>query len=478
MLPELAASAARRFGERTAYVSADGRRVSYAELDRVSTEVAAGLAHAGLGEGDVLALALGSVPEYPIAYLAAAKVGIITTGVNTRLSRTERDRVLAVANPTLVIADSDSVHELRRPDEGVPPLAADPDRAVAIVFTSGTTGAPKGVVFGERQLDFITRTDTGGTWGEGGDQIAGTSFAHLAFMTKLPGKLMAGGVSWMMREWRAREALELTSQHGMTRIGGIPTQVALMLREPMFDSYDLSSVNTIVIGGGPATPALVREARHRFGAPVLVRYACTEAGIGTGTGAHDPTEDAEDTVGRPQPGVELRIDGGAGTEDGVGEVCLRSPATMSGYWRDPEATAGAFTPDGFVRTGDLGRIDDQGRLHLVGRTREIYVRGGYNVYPAEVEAVLSRHPDVVEVVVVPRPDDVMGEVGVAVVVPRDPDRPPSLDSLRALAEDDLARHKLPEDVVTISRLPLTAMDKVDRTALAALVQTSHPRRLP
>ncbi|HLG00925.1 MAG TPA: AMP-binding protein [Acidimicrobiia bacterium] len=478
MLPGLAASAARRFGERTAYVAPTGRRVSYAELDDVSTEVAAGLIRAGLTEGDVLALVIGSVPEYPIAYLAAAKIGAITTGVNTRLSHGERERVLAVAAPALVIDDPNAVHDLRRPGEVVPALEPNPDRPVAIVFTSGTTGTPKGVVFGERQLDFITRTDTGGTWGAGGDQIAGTSFAHLAFMTKLPGKLMGGGVSWMMTEWRARDALEMTSRHKMTRIGGIPTQVALMLREPTFDACDLSSVNTIIIGGGPATPALVAEARRRFDAPVLVRYACTEAGIGTGTGVHDPPEDAETTVGRPQPGVELRLEGGAGSEDGVGEVCLRSPATMIGYWRDPAATAAALTSDGFVRTGDLGRFDDRGRLHLVGRTKEMYVRGGYNVYPAEVEALLSRHPDVIDVAVVPRSDEVMGEVGVAVIVPRELDRPPSLDALRAFARNELARHKLPEDVVVIARLPLTPMDKVDRTALATLVQTSHPRRLP
>ena len=149
----------------------------------------------------------------------------------------------------------------------------------------------------------------------------------------------------------------------------------------------------------------------------------------------------------------------------VGEVCLRSPAIMSGYWRDPEQTAAAFTADGFVRTGDLGWIDEQGRLRLVGRSKEMYVRGGYNVYPVEVESVLSTHPDVAAVAVVPRPDPVMGEIGVAVIVPRDSGRVPALDELREFAAPRLAAYKLPEALVVRTELPLTAGEKIDRRAL-------------
>jgi acyl-CoA synthetase (AMP-forming)/AMP-acid ligase II len=156
------------------------------------------------------------------------------------------------------------------------------------------------------------------------------------------------------------------------------------------------------------------------------------------------------------------VDAGA-----VGEVCLRSPAVMSGYWRDPEQTAAAFTADGFVRTGDLGWIDDRGRLRLVGRSKEMYVRGGYNVYPVEVESVLSTHPDIAAVAIVPRADNVMGEVGVAVVVPRDSKHVPTLDELRAFAGTQVAAYKLPEALVVRTDLPLTAGEKVDRRALVA-----------
>jgi acyl-CoA synthetase (AMP-forming)/AMP-acid ligase II len=290
-------------------------------------------------------------------------------------------------------------------------------------------------------------------------------------MTKFPGNVRQGGTSFFTGRWRAGEALRLTAEHRMTSIGGIPTQVALMMQHPAFDSYDLSAVRAIIIGGGPATPALVREARDRFAAPVMVRYSCTEAAIGIGTALGDPPEDAEVSVGRPLAGVKLALlddDDRPVPEGEVGAVCLRSPAVMSGYWHDFAATKAAFTAGGYVRTGDLGWLDEQRRLHLAGRTKEMYVRGGYNVYPLEVENVLASHDGVAAVAVVPRPDPVMGEKGVAVVVPRDGGRVPDLSELRDFAAPRLAAYKLPEDLVVVDELPLTAMEKVDRRALETL----------
>jgi acyl-CoA synthetase (AMP-forming)/AMP-acid ligase II len=214
----------------------------------------------------------------------------------------------------------------------------------------------------------------------------------------------------------------------MTTIAGVPTQLALMLREPDFDAYDLDSVGFLVVGGGPITPGLAREARERFQAALATRYSCTEAGIGLGTAFDDPEEDAVVSVGRPHRAIELGVlddDDRPVPVGDIGQVCLRSPAVMTGYWRDTDATRAAFTADGFVRTGDLGWVDDRGRLRLVGRTKEMYVRGGYNVFPVEVEAVLSSHPAVAAVAITPIADPVMGEIGVAVVVPRDTAAPPS-----------------------------------------------------
>jgi acyl-CoA synthetase (AMP-forming)/AMP-acid ligase II len=497
MLARVVDEAASRFGNATAYHA--GYPLSYRQLAAASDLVALWLADTGITEGDVVALVLPPCPEYLVLYAAAAKMGAVTAGVNHRLTPDEQAAVVDRATPSLI------VHAGRFPDASAPgvarvaverasigddlfhgqlaaagirkgdrpaPLTEDPDRPITIVFTSGTTGTPKGAVFGGRQLEFITRTDTGGRWGGGGRQLAGTSLAHVGPMTKLPGVLMRGGTTFVTERWQADRALRMIEDLELSVVGGIPTQIALMLRRPDFEERDLRSVRAVVMGGGPATPALVREARAGFGAPVAIRYSCTEAGVGVGTGFGDPDEDAEVSVGRPHPGVELSIVDEhlePSLPGAVGEICLRSPATMTGYWRDPARTDEAFTPTGAVRTGDLGRIDDQGRLRLVGRRKEMFVRGGYNVFPLEVEAVLGEHPGVAEVAVVPRSDEVMGEIGVAVVVPARNAVPPTLDALRDFGAARLARHKLPEQLVVTDALPLTPMEKVDRRALRALV---------
>jgi acyl-CoA synthetase (AMP-forming)/AMP-acid ligase II len=264
----------------------------------------------------------------------------------------------------------------------------------------------------------------------------------------------------------------MLAEHRMTTVSGVPTQLALMLRQPDFDAYDLESVRFIMVGGGPITPGLAQEARARLSAKLATRYSCTEAGIGLGTAFDDPDEDAVVSVGRPHASVDLAVldpDDQPVAVGEVGQVCLRSPAVMSGYWGDEEGTAAAFTSSGHVRTGDLGWIDEHGRLRLVGRSKEMYVRGGYNVYPVEVEAVLSTHPRVAGIAIVPRPDPIMGEVGVACVVPRDAAEPVTLAELREFAADRLAAYKLPEDLRVVESLPLTAGEKVDRRTLAALV---------
>ena len=492
MLPATLREAARRFGGEPAYITAGGWPLSYADLDRISDELAAGLRSRGVGEGDVVALILPPGPEYALSYLANAKLGAITAGVNDRLTAAERDAVLERAGPRVVLAapgmvpsDHDAIEvppagaaaELFadiRTSGDVPELAEDPDRPVAIIFTSGTTGTPKGALYCNRQLSFITANDVGDTWGGGGRSYNGTSFAHLGFMTKLPGNLRRGGTVYLQPRWSPRTALELIERERMQNTGGVPTQIALMLRQPDFDDFDLSSVQFIVSGGGPLTPDLAQEARERFRAKLATRYSCTEAGIGLGTGFDDPDEDAVVSVGRPHAAVDLGIfddDDQPVPEGEIGAVCLRSPAVMTGYWKDPDATRAAFTDGGYVRTGDLGWVDDRGRLHLVGRSKEMYVRGGYNVYPVEVEGVLSGHPDVAAVAIVPRHDEVMGEIGVAVVVPRDAARPPALDDLRQYGRDRLAAHKLPEELRVVEALPLTAMEKVDRRALASMLAT-------
>ena len=460
VLGEIVGEAARRFGDRAAFVDPDGTPTSYADLDRRSDAVASGLARRGVGAGDVVALRLPSTTPYVIAYVAAAKVGATTAGINPRLAAPEQETLVELAEPALVLTDPAEVRALEADGTPPPPLPEDPDRPVALVFTSGTTGLPKGAVFCDRQLAAVRRIDTADAWDGGGPMLAATQFAHVGFMTKLPWYLATGATQLLLDRWRAGDALWLVSQHRMPSIGGVAPQIALMLRAPESHELDFSAVKTIVVGGGASPPALVRQARERFDAAYSIRYSSTESGgCGTGTAFDADDEEALHTVGKPRGGIEVRIDDG--------EVLLRSPTVMSGYWRDPEATADTLVDGGWLRTGDMGEIDDRGNLRLVGRKKEMYIRGGYNVYPAEVEAVLLDHPAVADVAVVPKPDDVMGELGIALVVPVDATAPPSLEQLRAHAEELLAKYKLPDDLHIVDDLPLTPMQKLDRRALTA-----------
>ncbi|MEY2459018.1 MAG: hypothetical protein QOG30_848 [Acidimicrobiaceae bacterium] len=461
MLPESIAGAAQRFGSRAALIAGE-RRVTFTELHELSDRAAVALAHDGVREGSVAALTMPSGVEYVVAYLALAKLGAVTAGVNPRMRDDERARVLERLQPDVVLASVPSAPSAA----GSPPiLAPDLDRVVTVVFTSGTSGEPKGAVFTNRQLEAITRIDAGGldVWGTGGPLLGGTQFCHIGFMTKLQWYLRLGCTVMVQPRWRADVALRLIAEHRMRSVGGVAAQIALLLHEPDFDAYDLSSVETIIVGGGPSPPELVREARRRFGAAYSIRYSSTESGgVCTATSFDAPDEEALSTVGRPRPGVEVRV-----ADDG--EVLVRSPAAMVGYWRDPERTAAAIDADGWLHTNDLGEIDDNGCLHIVGRTDDMYIRGGYNVHPLEVESVLMEHPAVAAIAIAPRADDVMGAIGVAVVVPAEGALPPALDDLQSFGAGRLASYKLPEAMRIVDALPITSMEKLDRAALKGIV---------
>jgi acyl-CoA synthetase (AMP-forming)/AMP-acid ligase II len=480
VLAETVREAGRRFGELAALVDPDGSRLTYAELDRRSDLIAAGLVRRGVRPGSRVVLRVPSDSRYVLAYAAAAKVGAITAGINPRLAPPEQEALVELADPEVVLTTADDVAALERdgasPGATIPdPLSPDPDRAVAIVFTSGTTGLPKGAVFCEAQLRAVTEADTGGVWatGPGPAMLASTQFAHIGFMTKLPWYLQTASRTHVLDRWRADDVLRIVAAERMPSIGAVAPQFALMLRSPEMDRHDWGHVRTLIAGAAASPPALVDEARRRFGAAYSIRYSSTESG-GCGTGTAFDADDTEAlyTVGRPRGAVAVRVVADDGTvnasgDDGdVGELWLRTPTQMVGYWRDPEATATTIV-DGWLRTGDLARIDERGLVRLAGRRKEMFVRGGYNVYPAEVEAHIATHPAVAEAAVVPRPDPVMGEIGVAVVVPRDPANPPTLDALRSFLDGRLASYKRPEAIRLVEALPLTPMQKLDRRGLAA-----------
>jgi acyl-CoA synthetase (AMP-forming)/AMP-acid ligase II len=484
--------------------------LTFEQLNASSEALAARLAIRGIGQGHVAALLLPSSIDYVVAYCALAKIGAITTGIGAHYAPAERAAMLEQARPSVVIGTEELLTG-RLPDTQIIPvrLAQDSreyaaglpmlgrERGIikgsrstdgrmssvsgamrrhqdpeAIVFTSGTTGMPKGALFCAAQISAIAKMDAAGL-ADPMPLLVATGLGHVGFMTKLAGHLLSGNRMHILGRWHAAEALDLICAEGIPAIGGVASQVALLLRVPDFESYDTSSIKALIIGGGPSPADLVEEARDAFGAGYSIRYSSTESGgLGTLTALDAPDAEALHSVGRPRAGTEVSIrdDAGQGVPEGeTGEVWLRAASVMSEYWRNPDATAHALTADGWLRTGDLGWLGSDGCLRLAGRRDEMYIRGGYNVHPQEVEAVLQGHPDVGEVAVVPKDDAVMGQIGVAFVVPTSPDKHPALDDLRVFASDHLARHKLPEDVRYVDRLPLTSGQKVDRSQLRKLV---------
>ena len=335
---------------------------------------------------------------------------------------------------------------------------------MAIVYTSGTTGQPKGATFTLNAIEAVRRIET--ALEPGLDRTSGlqaTPMTHMGYMTKIASHIGRRAKTVLMQKWTARSALELISSERITHIGGVPTQLALMMMDPRFGDFDLSCVRSILIGGAPASPDLVRQIRVTFGVPVQVRYSSTELALCTATRAGDSDATVAETVGQPLPEVDLRLlDPNA---DGIGEVVARSPAMMRGYWNDAAATREAIDADGFFHPGDLGRRDEDGNLRLAGRTKEMYIRGGYNVYPVEVENVLREHPKVALVGVIGIPDEVLGERGKAFVVAADANDPPDPEELKRFVAERIADYKTPDVVEIRAELPLTSMFKVDKAAL-------------
>lgn len=485
-----------------------GRRsLTFAEWDRAADGVAGYLEGRGVRKGDVVCLLLPSCIDYAVLYAALLRLGAITSGINPRMGAGEVASVLERAAPVLLVVDPDAAPSPEAPGlaavtraevaatwDGAPPSSW-PDLAAtdpaAVVWTSGTTGRPKGAIFDHANLAAVARgTDV---LSQPGDRrISPVPFAHVGYMTRAWDEI-AHGVTTVITPtpWRADDAVRIMEAERITVGQGVPTQWALMLASDELTRADLSSLRVVSTGAARMSAAMIAEMRRRFGVPVVVRYTSTESSLGTGTSLAATDEEVATTVGRPVTGVELAIvdDAGAPVPAGaIGRVMLRSPAVMRGYWGrgpgrgrtvaeliDAEATASVLAADGWLTTGDFGLLTAEGNLQLAGRAHERYIRGGYNVYPAEVEDALATHPAVARAAVVGAPDDVLGEIGVAVVVAA-PGQVPDLASLRAHCAGRLSDYKSPDALVVVDELPLTPMMKVDPVRMRDLAARAAEER--
>jgi acyl-CoA synthetase (AMP-forming)/AMP-acid ligase II len=293
-------------------------------------------------------------------------------------------------------------------------------------------------------------------------RLTSTPFAHAGYMFKLWDQLVWGSTLIVPpTPWSARGMFDVLSQERVTVAGAVPTQWAKLVDIDEVSRQTLPDLRIGVVATAPAPPGLVRRVARQIGVPLVVRYAMTECPTISGTEPSDVPEVQFRTVGRPAAGMRVRVG-----PDGVVEV--NGPCVMRGYWRNPKLTSEVLQ-DGWLRTGDVGVLGADGNLTLVGRSGDMYIRGGYNVHPGEVEKTLSGHPDVRQVAVVGVSAPVIGEVGVACVVPADGESPPSLVDLRAHVSAELADYKAPDELLIVDELPLTPMLKPDRHALRELI---------
>ena len=502
-------AAAQLAPDREAFVDGGtGERITFAEWNRQADCVAGALQRRGVSKNDVVSLILPSSIDYAVVYQAAMRLGAITSGINPRLGARERTYILEHTRPTLTVVDEKlidsaslsniSTHTITRDQlaawrSGSPAETASlpnlsEDDTVAIVWTSGTTGMPKGALFDHACLKAMAAA-AGELTMPGDRKLSPLPFAHIGYMTR-PWDEVSNLVTTIIcaTPWKPDEALAVIQRERVTVCQGVPTQYDMLLRQPAFDHTDFSSLRIVGMGAARIPPEMVREATKRFGAPCIVRFASTESSVCTGTRLDDDVETIANTVGRPGQGVELELrdeDNVPVPVGQVGTVCIRSRAQMRGYWRDPERTREAIDAEGWLVTGDLGRLDERGVLSLVGRRTEMYIRGGYNVYPAEIENLLGDHRLVSRIAIVGVPTSVIGEMGVAYVVPsstsgtsgtsgtlpngtvQSPGSGALLDELRAVCREELADYKAPDRLVVVDELPLTSMLKIDKRALAA-----------
>ena len=523
--PSLAAlaQAARMHGDRT-FVVYEDERVSYDAWFRASATLAHHLQAAGIGKGDRVALAMRNLPEWPVAFFAIVSIGAIAVPLNAWWTGAELAYGLADSGAKLLIADAErldriaphlgelsaleamlisrSLGDLAAPASrlediiGAPPayaaLAAAelpvvdiaPDDAATIFYTSGTTGNPKGALGSHRNM--TTNIMTSAYAGVRSSLRRGEAppapepavmltviplFHVTACSAGMTGIMFSGSTMVFMHKWDAQKALQIIERERVTATGGVPTIAWQLIEHPDRDKYDLSSLKSISYGGAPSAPELVRKIREVFGALPGNGWGMTE------TMATVTSHTAEDYLNRPDscgpavPVCDLKImDADGLTEMPVGEVgelWARGPQIVKGYWNKPEATAATFV-DGWVRTGDLARLDEEGFCFIVDRAKDMIIRGGENIYSSEVENVLYDHPAVTDAALIGLPHRTLGEEPAA-VVHLAPGTSASEAELQAWVRERLAAFKVPVKIVFHPEtLPRNANGKILKKDLAGL----------
>ncbi|EFC83989.1 FadD3 family acyl-CoA ligase [Parafrankia sp. EUN1f] len=471
-IPEMVLSAADRFGDAEAVV--DGAlRLTYTDLvGRVRT-AAGSFAAAGVGKGDRVAIWAPNSAEWIIAAFGLLTAGGVLVPVNTRYKAEEANDILTRSGAKMVLVQEGFLGQAYTGITAVPavdiksgfltsgapldaPVVTDGDDIADILFTSGTTGRPKGVMMNHHQTlrlyaEWCCQADL-----REGDRylIVNPFFHNFGYKAGIVAALIRGATIVPVAVLEMDRLLELIERERITMLPGPPTLYHSLLAAR--GSADVSSLRCAVTGSADIPVELIRRMKQELPfQSIMTGYGLTEAGTATASRPGDSFEDIATTVGKACDGVEISI-----ADDG--EVLIRGYTVMQGYLDDPAATAEAIDPDGWLHTGDLGTLDERGYLRIIGRKKDMFIVGGFNAYPAEIEGFLLGHPAVAQVAVIGVPDDRLGEVGKAFVVRRGP---VTADELIAWSREKMAGFKVPRHVEFLESLPLNASGKVMKDQL-------------
>ncbi len=434
--------------------------LTYGELETRIAAAAASLRAEGVGPGERVAVLLPNGPSAVVALLAVLRLGAIAVPLNVLLAQPEVEARIAISSATLLVDRDDRLEGAGEPVTAIVDAAAG-DPAV-ILFTSGTSGKPKGAILTHGGIGAAADNAAGALRLGPDDVVLGAApFSHvLGLATGVVATLLSGSAIAVVRRFRAETTLALMVETRTTILLGVPTML-IALCDAARSATQLPPVRIAHVGGASVPVEVARDFERTFGGEVYEGYGLTElSGIATTYVQGQPRKAG--SVGFPLGGSELRIvslEGAPLPAGEIGEVQLRGPSVIPGYWEDPAATAEAIDADGWLATGDVGYVDDEGYLFLVDRRKELIIRGGYNVYPREVEEVLYEHPDVLEAAVVGVPHETLGEEVAALVVPR-PGTSPDPEQIRAWTKERLAAYKYPRLVVVVDDLPRGPSGKI------------------
>ncbi len=495
--------------ERTGLVHGD-RRLTYREYDQAVDRFAKGLISLGVESGDRVAVLLPNMLEYPLIFFAAAKIGAISTPINTRWKASEIEYLLKDTQPCVLfmvpkITKTD-YEEMLKPilpqlpdlrhvvfiegEPGIPAITLDrfletgqsvDDRALearkeenqqdvaVIIYTSGTTGRPKGVMLLEQNILLNAAAWTRRLGINRG-------FVQAIYAPLFHAGVWAGGVVFMLYNFgtlvidhfEPERILRLVEKEKVNYLGGVATMISMMLNHPKVDQYDGSSLTVGVIGGGPCPVEVIRQAKKKWGIEFVIPYGLSESTNGnvTTTLPGDTEIHMTETIGVPMEGYHVRIVDQERKEvpQGViGEIAVKGPI-FKGYWNKPAETEKALDRKGWLYTGDTGFVDEDGYFRITGRVDEMYIRGGENIYPVEIEDVIHTHPKVMICAVVAIPDPVYSYEGRAYIVPK-AGVTCTPGEIIDYCKDKIARFKIPKEVVFRNELPLTGIGKVMKSSL-------------